>query len=166
MAYSGESGNAMSLSFRVTLGDALRIAMDFEWAGYQLYSDLADRLDTQARPLFLVLAEECRSHVEQLEMVGGRAELNRQLSQACAVRLRAEALRRSVSLPALPGSPIEDDALNFAEIRERLAYDYYCCLGRLPMSAFLETLILRMRDQKQRQRDDIRVCCASLFLIF
>ena len=166
MAHNGESQQPTCLSSGATLGDALRIAMDFELASFHLYSGLAGKVDSQARPMVLRLADECESHYVQLQALGGGAELAQQLSQACTVRLRAEALRRAISLPDLPEKPIEDDVLNYAEIRERLAYDYYGCLERLPKSPFMDASIARLRERKQRQGEEIRLCCSALFLIF
>jgi rubrerythrin len=166
MEDKGELPWAGHLLSRTTLGDALRIALEFESEGFDLYTSLSRHLDSQVRPLILELANECHSHVNQLQDLDGRAELEQPIGQACAVRLRAEALRRAISLPHLPDEPIEDDVLNLAEIRERLAYDYYCCLARVPQPESIESLVLRFRDQKRRQGEEIRICCSGLFLIF
>jgi len=149
-----------------TLGDALRIAMDFELSASVLYGDLAHKMDSQAQPVVLTLAEEGRSHYERLHTVSLCAELQQQLCQLATVRLCSEGLRRFISLPDLGPDAIEDDVLDYAEIREHLAYDYYHCLARFAPPGPVRDLITELRDRKQGREKQIRSCCDALFLIF
>jgi len=149
-----------------TLGDALQIAMDLEQSASVLYADLAHKMDSQARPMVLTLAADGWSHYEQLQRVLPCVEFEGQLSQLATVRLCSEGLRRFFSLPELGSDPTEDDVLNYAEIRERLACDYYHCLARVAPPGPVHDLITELRDHKRGRERHIRSCCDALFLIF
>jgi hypothetical protein len=56
--------------------------------------------------------------------------------------------------------------LDYAEIREHLAYDYYHCLARFAPPGPVRDLITQLRDQKRGREQQIRSCCDALFLIF
>lgn len=148
-----------------TLRDALQIAMDFELSGFGFYSDFADQVDSEVRPVMLELAAAGKLHHGLLRGIAGSADIARRLTPTEVLRLAA-ARRRSPKLPDLESAPIEDDVLNYAEIRERRAYEYYGCLLWLMPQGPLRELIDRLKTAKQRHQEQIRSSCAALFLIF
>ncbi len=89
----------------------------------------ASTMDPQARPLALELAAEGKAHFKSLLSLTDSIRLKQEIFNPVATPLAAEALRNYTNLPDLPSDPTDDDVLNYAERRERVAYDYYCSLA-------------------------------------
>ena len=149
-----------------TLGDALKFAMEFERSAFVLYAEFAERLDSEARPVLRRLAADSKAHVALLQRHADGAELEQKLSPAGAAWLAAQDCYRSISLPELTPESIEDDLLTYAEVRERLDYDFYSNMARLVPTGALHQVFVGLRDAKQRREGEVRSCCAALFLIF
>lgn len=150
----------------MTLADALREAMDFERSSVRIYSHLADKVDSQVRSSILQLVSEAKIHMKLVEAAAQKPESILRLTQSSIIRLSAVMMRHSISLPDLGGDVLEDDALNYVQVRERLACDFYTCLLRSTPDGPLHDLIVRLQEAKRRHDEEVEACCAALFVIF
>lgn len=166
MAANGDPHVVTFPSQVMTLGEALRLAMDFERSASVLYKDLASKVDSQARPLFLELSAVGKAHYERLRSLARSIELEQEMKNPVTIPPSAKALRGYISLPELPDETTEDDVLYYAEGRGRIVCDYYGSLAHSIPPGPLRDLFLRFRDDQKRHEADIRSCWAALFLIF
>jgi len=148
------------------LGAALGVAIGSEELAAERYRELAGMVDSQARPALLALAADATRNAKQLREIACATQAALNPQQVLATRLCSEGLQNSILLPELGSDPSEDEVLHYAEIRERLAYDYYSCLARLSPPGPLQDLVVQLRDEKRRHEQEVQRCCAALFLIW
>ena len=120
--------------------------MEFEQAAFRFYSDLAEKVNAGVRPLVLDLAAEEKGHIDLLRRVSCATEIGRELTQRVATPPSTEKFGAYVRLHDLPDRPTEDDVLDYAESRERIAYEHYGYLAQLTPPGRLQDLFAFLRD--------------------
>jgi rubrerythrin len=134
--------------------------MELERAGAEHYRALARRVQEPAHGILSLLAADGMAHHRALETMLARPELAAQFDAPAVLR------RRIVALPALPADALEDDVLDYAEVREHLAFDMYDRMANLSEPGELRELIVQLRNRKREREQEVRRCGAALFLIF
>jgi rubrerythrin len=149
-----------------TLADALQDAVEFERLSVRIYMDLATKVDSQVRPLLLRLVADSKADGEFLSDFAKSAELGKVPSPNLKFCLSDEASRQSVDPASLGDEPIEDDVLDYVEVREKLACNYYKYMLGQTRARPLQKLIVRLIETKSRHQEEVLSCSAALFLIF
>ena len=155
-----KSGPCAQLGSWGSLRDALCAAAELERSGAEQYRCLAQRVGEPARGILETLSADGMAHCQELEGVLRRSDLAAQIDSPAAVR------RRIVALPSLPADPLEDDVLDYAEMREHLSFDMYDRMANLLAPGELRELILRLCERKRQREEEVRRCGSALFLIF
>ena len=140
--------------------EALCKAMELERTGSEHYRRLARHVQEPARGILNLLAADGMAHLQALETMLARPEFAAQFDAPAVLR------RRIVALPALPADALEDDVLDYAEVREHLAFDMYDRMANLVEPGELHDLLVRLRDRKRQREEEARRCGSALFLIF
>jgi len=166
MDSKGESESAKWLSPQTTLEDVLQFAAGFEQAAFRFYRNLAERVNTEVRPLVLDLAAEEKGHTVLLRRIARGSDVKRQLGRRVVTPPSTEKFDAYVSLYDLPVRPTEEDVLVYAESREHIACEHYGYLAQLTPPGRLQDLFAFLRDEEKRHEAEIRARWSSMFSIF
>ncbi len=139
---------------------ALCAAMELERSGAVFYRRLARRVEEPVRGMLEALAADGMEHFRELERVLARPDLTALIDSPAIVR------RRIVALPGLPADPLEDDAMDYAEVREHLAFDMYDRMYNFLEPGELRGLVVRLRERKRQREEEVRRCGTALFLVY
>ena len=145
---SGETASVGRLSPDLSLEQVLETAMAFEAAAHRLYSELADKVREEIRPLVSDLAAEEKRHYEQLHRLARNEDLAEYLLTRIATPPTAPAFDAFVQIPELREDPIEEDVLEYASQRERIAYEHYGYLAETTPSGPVQALFQLLRDEE------------------
>lgn len=150
----------------MSVADALRIATAFEQRAQQFYLELAERVHPEARPLALQLADEELRHYELLRNITVAGDFEHAFEKRLPMPLTQKRFDDFVALPALPDFAAEDAILDYAESRERIAFEHYSHLAQSTPPGALRDLFAFLRDEEQRHEAQMQSRWAAMFSVF
>ena len=166
MPSSREIANTDRLSPDMTVEEVVKVAIKFEQTAYLFYTGLVEKVRPEVRPLVRDLAAEEKRHCELLDQLARSDDLGRQLQHRIKRPPTAEALESYVDIPLFPDEPLEDSLLEYAESRERIAYEHYGYLAEITPSGSVKELFEFLRDEEDGHLRALQTREAMMFSIF
>jgi len=165
MSSRGETAAAHVLVPEMTLRDALITAMEFERAAHQFYMELANRVTPHARQLILELAAEEEHHYDLLKQLSLREDIESELEKIAIPVPTSETFEAYVILPDLTTDSTEDEILEYAESRERIAHEHYGYLAETTEPGPLRELFAFLRDEEKKHETLVQSRWSAMFSI-
>lgn len=149
---------------RLSLARPLETAIAIESGAHRFYAELASRVRPEVKPLVESLANEELRHRDLLQALAGDPDLVEQLRAHVDLPAPVEA-GAYISLPELGLSVGEDDILDYAGARERVARDYYAYVAEQTPPSPLRDLFRFLRDEEERHAEQIGARWSEVFSI-
>ena len=150
----------------MSVADAVRVATAFEQTAQQFYRALAARVHPDARQLVLELADEELKHYQLLNEMAISGSLDQMLQNRMPTPPTQQRFGDFVSLPVLTELAAEDAILDYAESRERIAFEHYGYLADSTPAGPLRDLFAFLRDEEKRHEAGIQSRWAALFSVY
>jgi rubrerythrin len=150
----------------MTVGEVLQTAMTFELNAARLYRTLAETVRLEVRPLVEELATEETEHHRLLRQLSQNQGMVERLKERIRTPATAQEFRAYVNLPELPADPLDDDLLEYAQDRERIAFEHYAHLADVAMPGPLRDLFRFLRDEEGKHAGRLATRWATMFSVF
>jgi rubrerythrin len=148
---TGETSTPALLIDGITLREVLDVAMGFEQTAQRFYLSLKDRVAAEVQPLVADLAEEEGRHYSLLAELADDHRLAAKLATTTIPPGPADhAFRAYVAMPSLGEHPEEDEILDYAASRERIAREHYAYLAETASPGPMQALFSLLRDEEHR----------------
>jgi rubrerythrin len=166
MPSTSEIAASDRLSFDMTLAEILDLAMDFELTAHRFYSGLIEKARPEVRPLVHELAAEEKAHYELLQRLSSDKDLVHHLRHGTKKPPTTEAFGDYVDLPPEPHELLEDNLLEYAKSRERIAYEHYAYLAEITPAGPVKDLFELLRDEEEGHTRALERRWSTMFSIF
>jgi rubrerythrin len=149
-----------------TIDQALETAMAFEHSAHRLYISLAATLRAELRPLLEELAAEELEHYRLLSELARDEQCAALVSSKITAPTSTDRFATYVNLPRLPTDPLDDDILEYARDRERVAFEHYAHLAELAPDGPVRDLFRFLRDEERKHEQQLETRWATTFSVF
>jgi len=131
-----------------TVAALIGTAIEFEAQAERFYRGLLIQVREELRPLLTELADEEQGHRTRLQALAASPELADTLRASVEVPLTLSAFEGLLQPPALPDDPSDDDLLDYAMVRERVAAQHYAALADLTTNAAMRAAFAYLADEE------------------
>lgn len=149
----------------VTVAEALATAMAFELTAFRFYNGLASRLRPEVRSLVEELAAEELEHYRLLSLLAEDEQIADHLRAGMESPATTADFTTYTRFPELSADALEDDLLDYADARERIACEHYGYLAELTPAGPLRDLFAFLRREEEGHANKLATRWASLFSI-
>ena len=154
------------LPIEITLVDALIMAVEFELSAFQLYRDLAERLDPDVQSIVLGLAAEKRGRHELLCVLVCSNDLKHELDSRVVIPRSIGQFSTYLDPIEIPEDAMEDSVLDYAEGRERAGYMHYNYLAQAVPPGRLQEIFVYLREEEKQHEAIVRSLWSVMFSIY
>jgi rubrerythrin len=136
------------LKSQSTVSDLISTAIDFEEQAERFYRSLLPRVRPDLWPLVRELADEEHSHHNRLQALVAGDALADVLHQPVDTPVTLTAFEDMLQPPDLPHDPTDDDLLDYAIARERVAAEHYAALADLTQNRFMRAVFGYLAEEE------------------
>ncbi len=140
---------------KTSLKEILDVAIGFEKAARDFYSDLIPKVNKSIRYLVEELAEEEQEHFDLFTKMAARTDLEEQLKIEIEPPVNDNKFSDCIHLPDLGKNPDDQAVLQYALMREHVAMEQYQSLAETTPEGPIKDLFIYLANEETKHKNEL-----------
>jgi len=150
-----ESGGHALLASKKTLGEILKVAIQFEQTARDFYTDLIPKVSKRIRYLVEELAEEEQQHFDLFSQLLENPDIESHLSDKVATPPSNKRFSDAIQAKDLGENPDDQSILQYALFREQAAMEQYTALSKEVGSGPIKDLFTFLAHEETEHKNEL-----------